>query len=193
MDEATQQLARAVRAIYVLAALELVAFVAEVVVFDEDIAAILNPALTTVFAAFLSRRRSRTLAVTMLLLGVYGVLVLPLEAMGMMEPDKSPAWTSLVDGLATAVLAALAAIACFRFHIAARTVIVWKNVVVVSLLTAVYSSVGLFAGMVVHIFVLGDQDSEGAMLALVAIWIGLIIAGFAGALPGTRRRAWAVP
>lgn len=193
MDEANQQLVRVVRAIYVLAALELVSFVVAVVVFDEHIAAILNPAVTTVIAVFLPVRRSRTLAVTLLLLGIYGVLEFPLEAAGVMDPDKSPVWTSVVDGLATALLGALAAIACFRFHVAARTVIVWKNVVVVSLLAAVYSSVGLVGSIIASIIVLGDRDSEALALALLAIWIGLLVASFAGALPGTRRRPWAVP
>jgi hypothetical protein len=195
MDEANQQLARVVRAIYVLAALELVVFVAEVILFDEEIAAILNPALTSVIAVFLQRRRSRTLAVTLFLLGAYGAVRLALQTVGIMEPDDSntPMWMGVVDDVATIALGVLAASACFRWHIAARTAIMWKSVVVVSLLTAVYSSVGLLAGVVASVIVLGDQDSPLATLALVFLWIGLIVAGFAGAFPGTRRRPWAVP
>lgn len=193
MDEANQLLARVIRGFYVLAALELVAFFAYVVVFDEDIIGILNPALTIVFAEFLARRRSRTLALTSLGFGVFGVLSLPLEAMGFMDPDKTPWWTDAINGTASVVLGALAAIACFRWHAAARTAIVWKNVVVVSLLTVAYSVVALLVMLIVHVIVLGDQDSEAAMEAIVVIWIGLIIASLAGAFPGTRRRPWAVP
>jgi hypothetical protein len=192
MDEANQQLARVVRAIYVLAVLELVAFVAHVIWFDEEIAGILNPAVTAVIAVFLPRRRSRALAVTLCALGCYGLIDLVLQSQGLADADKTPVWSGVVDAIATAVLGALAARACFRWHAAARTAVVWKNVVIVSLLTALYSTMGLFAGVLAYVVAYGDEESKAVTLAIVLLWMGLLIAGFAGALPGTRRRPWAV-
>jgi hypothetical protein len=172
------------RALFGLAAAQTLTYVVLIFLDKTEISAVFDVALTLACRKFLLTRRSRTLAIVWTVSGLFFTALTVIDP----QPTDNPV-VDVVFGLASAVIGAVAIHATFRFHRALQTEVLWWHVFVVCGLVALYSvpSTLLMAYIVVV------TEAGGIADTVVSLGIlALVIAGFAGALPGTRNRPWAV-
>lgn len=138
-------------------------------------------------AYFLPRRRSRTLAVGVLLLALVDLVTTVLNRMDVSSSGGRNIWL----GLLLVAIAVSGVRAAFAYHRYVPSRAQPRNIALVVVLTSVYAVVTLVAAAVMAVVFEWSDDQAG--IAVILSMIVVLTAGYAGSLPFVRRRPFAVP
>ncbi|CAM4527574.1 MULTISPECIES: hypothetical protein [Myxococcus] len=190
-DDADKALKDASKALWFIAGLQTLALLVLAFLAKGDsakhIGGLVDALILAVGAYFLPRRRSRALAVVVLLLASVGLVTTVLNRMGASLSGGRNIWL----GLALVAISVSGVRAAFAYHRYVPSRAQLGNIALVVVLTSVYAAITLVATLIVAA-VLGLSDDQ-ASIAAVLTMVAVLTAGYAGTLPFVRHRPFAIP